>query len=320
MSNIDYIKIFKRAWSITWRNRFLWWFGFFVALAGSGGCFNFPVNNKWERVENGQIMNFVSDHIVGIIIGAVILCILLIIFLILGVIGRGALIKGTERIVKNEPANFKIGMQDGKKYFWKLLFQDIILGLCIIVSLLVLFVPVAILFATKTYITGTLVAILAVFIFIPLMILIVFLRLYGRIYLVLGNAKIISSLELAYELLMKNKLASIVMGLLFIPIGLVLLIAFIALAATLAIIFVPLGLIFNLILAKVGLIFVIALGFLCLLAAVFLMKSVYEVFTQAAWVLFFHEIATPKVKETVTEAEPEKEKTLPVVSPVKTAE
>lgn len=319
MSSIDYIKILKKAWNITWHNRFLWWFGFFTALAG--GSFNFPINDsEWKGAGNEHLANFMSGHMALVITGAIILFMLLIVFLVLGVIGRGALIKETEKIIQNKPAGFKTGMKEGKKYFWKLLLQNILLILFTFLSFLVLAIPVIVLYVGKSYVIGTLVAVAAVIIFIPLIILIAFMRIYGQLYVVLAGLGVIPALERAYELLMKNKLASIIMGLLFIPLGIVLAVIFLAFIIALLIIFIPLGLLFNLILAKVGLIFIIALGAFCLLAGVFIARSIYETFSQVVWVLFFHEIAKPKVEETVAEAEPEKEKTLPVVSPVKTVE
>jgi hypothetical protein len=49
----------------------------------------------------------------------------------------------------------------------------------------------------------------------------------------------------------------------------------------------------------------------------FIIRSFYETFAQAVWVIFFHQIAKPKVEEVVEEKEVELEviiKPMPVVN------
>ena len=56
-----YRTILKQAWSLTWRHKYLWWFGIFAALLGNGGEFEILFNNvganpgqalfpAWQRI------------------------------------------------------------------------------------------------------------------------------------------------------------------------------------------------------------------------------------------------------------------------------
>src|SRR3989338_4797304 len=56
-----YRNILKQAWTLTWRNKYLWWFGIFAALLGNGGEFEILFNNiganpgqalfpAWQRI------------------------------------------------------------------------------------------------------------------------------------------------------------------------------------------------------------------------------------------------------------------------------
>ena len=95
------------------------------------------------------------------------------------------------------------------------------------------------------------------------------------------------------------------MALLFIPIVIALLLGTLFIIFFLAVIFFVIGIIAYLIFSKIGAATVLALAIIFFLLLFIAVRSVYETFYQAAWVLFFYEIARPKVAETVTEIVPE---------------
>ena len=54
MSKINYLQIIKDAWKITWKNRYLWWFGFFVTLGGGGGMNYFFNSGEEEKLDPAE--------------------------------------------------------------------------------------------------------------------------------------------------------------------------------------------------------------------------------------------------------------------------
>ncbi|MCX6761525.1 MAG: hypothetical protein NTY33_01600 [Candidatus Moranbacteria bacterium] len=328
MPNIDYLKIFRDAWKITWKNRFLWWFGLFLLMPGISNPNYFSTSDKqskesWQAAaEKVHLQDFISKHaaLIATIIG--ILAILFLVFLVLGFISRGALIKSTQKILKNEPAGFMSGFRDGKKYFWKLFSILFFSGLAVFACIIILAIPIIILFVAKAYIIGGILAFLAVLILIPLLILCKYLQVYASFYAVLADLRPWLAVENAYALFKKNILASIIMSLLFIPLGILSFLVLIAIALAVLIVFGLIGLVLFFALKNTGAIIAIILGLLVFIPAAILFYSIFSAFSEVAWVLFFHVIATPKEKEKVEEkiSEEEKAAILPATETIKTTE
>lgn len=303
MHSIDYLEIIRKALTITWRHKFLWWFGLMTALVGAGNSFNY----SFDRGDNftgqaGQQMSaFFTRHPALIFSGVALLILLFFVFLIIGLIGRGALIKSIEKVAASELYDFKMGFFEGKKYFWKLLWLVLALALLIIAAFIILAIPITFLFINKNYVLAILLLSLAFLIIIPLIILAVYLRVYGYLYVVLGELRVRPALENAYALLRKNLGASLLMGLIFILIG-------ISYALAVLLLFVPviaalflLGSFLYLLLKTIGIIVAVALGIVLALSITLFLKSIYETFAQTVWILFFHEIAKSKAEEPVAE-------------------
>lgn len=316
MPNINYLSIFKKAWSITWSNKFLWWFGLFFLLPG---IFNF----RYATENNQELQHFFSERNNLVLSAIILLAIFFLISLILSLIAQGAIIKSTQHLLKNKPANFQSGWKDGKKYFWKILSIIFFSGLAFAICAIILILPIAILFYAKSYFVAIPLAILATLIIIPLLVLYKFLQIYACFYAVLADLAPWTAIENAYALFKKNILSSIFMSLLFIPLGIFSFLIIIAIALAILIVFGLIGLILFFIFKEIGIIIAIISGLIIFAFSAILFFSILTAFSQIAWVLFFHTIAAPKEKERVAEEikEPEKELThLPAVDAVKTVE
>jgi len=314
LPDIAYIDIFKKAFDITWKNKTLWWFGLFLALGGGMGNINYVFDEK-NKNSSEQVTQFISNHLGLVVTGAIIPTVVFLTFVVLSIIARGGIIGSIEKVLKNRPFEFRTGMREGKKYFWKIFFLGVILCLLVMASLVILATPVAFLFLAKSYILGVMLAIFAVIIFIPIVVLATYIKTFGEIYIVSGKLSSWSAIETSYDLFRKNLATSLIMGLLFIPVGIIVIMGMLIVIAPLAL----LGFFFAF-LGKIGIAVAVILGII-ILFAILLVQSVFQVFHQTAWLLFFHEIATPVVEEKIEEMVPETEKEiLPTVDPVKTVE
>jgi hypothetical protein len=319
MDKINYLQIIKDAWLITWKNRYLWWFGFFVALSSGGGMNFFSPGGEWKKsdpIHEQQALAFVSQNIHWIILLVITLLLLFTLFLILGIIGRGALIASIAKNSKGKVSTFKIAWKEGRKNFWKIFNINIALGLFFFFTFIILITPVAVLLINENYIIGGLLAFLAVIIFIPIAILASYLKTYGYLYSVLGKLSFWSSLENAYTLFVKNIYSSIIMGLIFIPLSIIMMLIVLAPIPILLVIFLAFGAGAYFAFGKILALIIGSIGILIFMLYILFVRSIYETFSQAIWILFFHEIAKPKEPETITEVETETEpiiKTLPVI-------
>jgi hypothetical protein len=313
-NQINYGSLIKEAWQIAWKNKYLWWFGLMMTFSsGAGSNFssssNWKGNNGWEEDAKQKIFDWAALYWEWVALGLILLVLLAIAFLILNIWGRGALVASLGKITAKEPAqepaNFKAGIREGKKFFWPILGLNLFLFGIGLAALIILGLPIAILFYLKAYWVGAFLALGGVLIFILLAILFSYLQKFGIIYLVLGKVSFWSALENAYWLLRRNLLPSLIMGIIFIPLGLLAgLAALMFMLACLLIFLIP-GLLAYFLLGKWAIILLAILGIIILLAGMLAINSVYAVFAQALWILFFRQIALPKEEEKVVEAETE---------------
>ena len=312
MPNIDYIKIFKESWRVTWANKYLWWFGFFMSLAAgfsfnSGGG-NWNNSDPKEKEIWQKASDFFSQH-PGLILALTIIAVIVyIIFVILATFARGGAIRSIDHLLKNQPANFRSGMAEGRKYFWPMLFLNITFFFSVILTVIVLFVPVIFLLFSKIYFGGVILAVCAVFIFIPLVILMSFIKTFGYIYITLGELRFWPAVENAYELFLKNIFTSIIMAFLFFPISILLGLGIIILLLVFLFIFGVLAAIAYFIAGMIPAVIIGGIGALLFIVSVLVIRSIYEIFSQTAWILFFREIAAQKEEEKAEEIIEELEK------------
>ncbi|MFZ2192862.1 MAG: hypothetical protein WAV31_01345 [Candidatus Moraniibacteriota bacterium] len=306
MSNIKYIQILRDAWKIVWKNRFLWWFGFFILLfiitsPGYSPQINSEPTKEWRDFsEQIHLQEFIENHSKLLIFLGITLIITFLLSTLLLFLSKGAIIKSTQRILKKEPASFLSAWKDGRKYFknnaYIILFSSLALFFC----MFVLIAPVMTLFSVKAYSSAIPLAILAFLICASLIMLYKFIQTYACFYATLADLKPWLAIENAYALFKKNILSSLIMSLIFIPISLLYLLVAMALLLLLMFISVIIGLII-LFVFKESALFIAIIIFVMSIIAIILLFSVFIVFSQVAWILFFYRIATPKIKKVVVE-------------------
>lgn len=309
--NINYIQILKDAWKITWKNRFLWWFGFFIAIGGGGmssSRFNFSESEEDISPEMVEKMNYWwSMYWEWIFIGVVALFFVALGLYVLNIIGRGALISSLIKINNGGETNFSAGFNEGKKSFWKLFILNIVFGLAIILALAIIIFPIARLIFLEAYGAATMLGLIALPIIISIFILAAFLKIYSQIYLVGSGSGVGDSIKLAYGVFKKNIKGSVLMGLLLMVVGIIIgigLVLIIIVGVIPLVVIGGLGYLINpMVAVGVG-----VLGLIALIVFVMIWQSAYMVFMQAVWIIFFSQIAkvSDENKENVIEELEEK--------------
>jgi hypothetical protein len=152
----------------------------------------------------------------------------------LGFLGRGALIGSLVKIEKGEEMNFTKGLRQGRKFFWRVLLLEVFASLVMLFLGLILFIPVIRLVVLEAYVPAFILGAIAVIIFLSVILLVSFMRVYSRIYMIEGNLKVMESIKLAYNLFKINVKESILMAIFLIAIWIIAsisLLFFIALAS-----------------------------------------------------------------------------------------
>jgi membrane-anchored glycerophosphoryl diester phosphodiesterase (GDPDase) len=251
---MNYGDLIRDAFTITLRNRYLWFFGFFVGGTGSnfggnfssGGNFN-PGNfnpDNWQRAGAGLsgLTAQVGQGVLGnavLIFGIVVVVLLIVLlFIIMAIISQGALADSVAAIDSGEGRRFGSTFTSGIGNFWRVLGYDVVFFLIALGLLVVIGIPVALLIGgtfVATQSTGTrilvavvvgLLAILAlIVIFVPLSIV----GQYALREIVVRRERVVGSVGSGYGLFRRNLGRSLLLWLIQLGLSIGLGIAFILL-------------------------------------------------------------------------------------------
>jgi hypothetical protein len=144
---MNYGDLLSEAFRLTWRNRFLWFFGFFVA--GAGGSFNFPANFGGQQEQNpfgpaAGPLRWISENLaLFLTVVITVVVVLAIVFLVLSMISHGALAESVAALHRGETRRFRSAFRAGAANFWRVLGLKVLFLLMALGLGLLIFLPVA---------------------------------------------------------------------------------------------------------------------------------------------------------------------------------
>lgn len=235
---MSYGDIIRDAFVISWRNKFLWFFGFF--LSGAINSIVTPssfgdLTPDPTDVASGQppdwvanLGEFVENNPVPLVVGASLVVLVLVLALIFFfVLSRAALSESVAAVDRGEERRFGLAWRAGLSRFWRVLGLIIIVGLIslvvtLVVSALAALFGVGVFFVTESAALRVLVVSLVILFFLPVVIALsiffVVLNQYALRQAVVADEGIFASIEGAWRLLRRNVGSSLV--LLLIQVGL----------------------------------------------------------------------------------------------------
>lgn len=247
MKEIDYPKILKRSWYLTWKNKWLWVMGLVLAIFGAGSSSGGGSGRSMNSISAtptpqpiydqinvqspdvlGEVSNMLSNWFSNISIYSWVLSITAILFFILFTVvvswiitswAKGALIWGLHEADKDVDVNLVgVSPKGISKIRDLLVFRLISLGLTIL-TVLVLLVVVGLGFLVKVFfpllgmILLVLLGLAGLLCFIVAMILIIMLNIYAERLIVLKNISPWQAWREGLSLARKNFVTTICMGL-----------------------------------------------------------------------------------------------------------
>ena len=218
---MSYGDIIKDSFWIAWRNRFMWFFGFFVS--GAAGSFVSPTNFATFGADTPaggpplwlvNLVGWVQEYPVLFAIIAVVFVVLVVsIWLALYAISRGALAESVTAIDGGEERRFSSTWRAGVSHFWHVVGQVTILSLVwliltLVISVLGALLAAATFAATDSVAVRVLVVALAAIVLLPLLVVIsVILGIVAQFALralVVGGEGVIASIGSGYALFRRN--------------------------------------------------------------------------------------------------------------------
>jgi hypothetical protein len=212
---VNYGDIIRDAFRITWRNRFLWFFGFFAA--GSGGVsnlFNVPSNFQRAPGDLAGVPRWVSENLVAaLVVVGILALVLVLLFIVLSLISSGGLAESVAAMDGGEGRRFSSTWRAGIANFWRVLAQAVLLfliglGLLLLIALVAV-LPIVLTFAltdsvgarvSVSGLFGLLGVLLLILVYVPLTII----GQYALRELVVDRERIAYSIAAGYGLFRRN--------------------------------------------------------------------------------------------------------------------
>ena len=307
-----YRPMLKEALSFTWKNKYLWFFGLFAALAGNGGAFNLGAKNL-DKVENGGmwLVDFKETinnwslkfgalnlkeavetiDVLGVVLFVLIIAVM-IFFLWLAISCQAGLAYGAKQAVAGRNNIFGEVMKKGMSKFWPVLLLNILLNLVVLAVWGLISLPFIILYVvSSSAVWQAILIILSFIVLVPLTIMLSLIVRYALLYVVNEDKHVGEALKDGWSLFVKNWIVSLETGFLLFLINILSGLLLVVLTLFAALPFVMLGMIFAQ-LGGAGLVWlVVALGILTFIAMMFLYGAMWYTFEMTTWVLLFGKIS-----------------------------
>ena len=307
----QYRNILKQAVLISWRHKYLWFFGLFATLLGGGGEYEiiskglsgdtaqtiFPNFSRlvetgifrWETFSNfGAIFKTNPGSAIVLLIMAVIIIILSIFLIWLMIISQTALVNNSAEIINKgkNSLGIKDGVASGIKNFWPVFGLNIIIKIIISLAFVLISLPIIL---SKAPAVNYLYIILFI-ILIPIAIVFAFIVKYAVAYVVIKNNSFMDGIRNGWKLFTQNWLVSIEMAfiLFFINflIGLIIILSILILVVP----FLFLAIILYKLASIIGFWLIIMIGLILLLCIVVLGGAALTTFQTVSWTGLFLEL------------------------------
>jgi hypothetical protein len=308
----SYRHIFRRAFNIAWKNRYLWFFGIFASLLSIGAEYRIlerSINrdlflawfSKWQAFFQSGLLSRVFFHNLFLMFKtspwsmtvAIVVVLLIIaaglILIWLAVVSQTTIVKNTEKIIKNKNDRIKMdfhgALGSGAKYFWPVLWTNI--AYKILVNLLVVLVVLPLILLYNHYALSLIVYIILFLILVPVAICVSLFVKYAMAFIILKKQKWTEALKSGWELFLKNWIISVEMAFLLFVISF--LATFVILIAA-AIFSLPFIFLVGAILAPMSLgaaLIISFLGMLIIISFVVLCGSLLSTFQIVSWTHLF---------------------------------
>lgn len=293
--------IFRQAWQNVWRQKYLWFFGLFVALVTQEvevilrNYYTFTEQtlslDSWRELFRsgfGETFTNLWDAFTGTpmmaVVGSILALAIIAVFVWLMVLSIGSLIHSAMQWDQKKPATFAASLAVGRKTFWRnfliLLATKVIdYGVLVLMALLVslmIFHPVG-LVASGLLIVATFIVSL----------LVSFVAKYASCYVVLKNQSAADAIRSGWQLFRRNWVDSIEMALLTFVINFVVNLLLVLLIVLIAVPFFILILVLSnaeyLTMAN----FLLGIGVTLVLLVTVIVGSALSSFQFSAWVVVF---------------------------------
>lgn len=304
--------ILKKAFFLSWRFKWLWFFGFFAAFIGNGSLYEallrtmsglsigdspFLVFKDYAKV--GVFALLSPDNIMNLwnsdsgAFGMLILAALsyfaaVAVLLILSVLGQGATVSAAVQLDSGKHLKFRDGFALGTRHFWSVLTINVITKVLLLGALVAIGYLLSLININET--ANFVIYCISFILFVVFGIILYFLTTYGAAFAILRGKKPIEALKSAFNIFKNHVVLNLEMGfilfILNVLVGAVITIALFLLFSPLILIYVVL--LFAAVSSAANIVALFLVGGLILVIA--LAGAWYSTFQLVVWALLFEEL------------------------------
>jgi len=197
-----YSKIFKQAYFLTRKHRFLWTFGLFLvwdALFFLSFIFSNPDKNQNEQ-QHQQLQAWLTVRPGLTLAFAGALLVLFAVFIVLYFRARAGLIMTIKGILDKQEVSFQKGFKLSKLFYLRLLGSSVIQVSCLILAFIILAVPVAYLWSLGFLFRASLLGFFALLIFVPISFIASLTNVLSPLFIVQYDLTIEESIRQSFNL------------------------------------------------------------------------------------------------------------------------
>jgi len=307
-----YRGILKQALDITWKSKYLWFFGLFAALLGNGGEYEIlfqPFSNDsapsmlsgFEKLAQTGLFsmqglkgigNLLVTQPISVIVAILVLVIIfaLLAFVVWLVnVSQAVLVKNTLLKISDKQLKFKDSLYEGMKKFWPVFGFNLVARIIVMISLAI--VGYIVFFSNDLgSVASALIYILMFLVFIPLAMSFSFIVKYSIGYSVINNEKFLDAFNSGWSLFKKNWLVSLEMAFILYFLNIVAALLFIVVALIVALPFAFLAFLATSVSMMGMFLFIVSVGVILFIALLITTGSLVATFQVSAWTTLYIEL------------------------------
>ncbi|MFH0988310.1 MAG: hypothetical protein V1763_02975, partial [Parcubacteria group bacterium] len=191
MKNLEFHSLLKQAFSFSWRNKRLWWLGFFAG----GGEIIYNVTSRSNAQTAG--VGTIAGYALLTIIAVLAICLL---YFVLNAWGRAGLLLGIRQEKQGSPYEIKALFGSGAKKIWRLILVDLIM----LAPAAVLAIPILVYLAWPNNILLTILFALVALVLLAYFVVRAFAKHYVYCFAVLEDEKAWPAIKSGWNLFRNN--------------------------------------------------------------------------------------------------------------------
>lgn len=308
-----YRNILGRAWKITWRYKYLWFFGLFAALLGNGGEYELLVRGlngetgeaifpAWQSLSQtgifssqaldniGELLN--NDPFSFVMLVGICLAILVLAgFLVwLTVVSQASLVNNAASYLAGKKGDFKSGLRMGINSFWPVFGLNIINKVIILFAFVLIGLPIILTAAKSASASANILYVFAFIIFMAAALSLTFVIKYSIAYVVVKEQKFLEAVRSGWRLFVQNWLVSLEMAFVLFVINFLAGLALIAAVLILAVPFLFSAVLLYKLVFSLGFWFIAILAFILFITLIIVAGAILSTFQISSWTALFLEL------------------------------